>query len=48
VDRTRPLCPFGQVARWNGSGNTDDEKNFACVAEAVDTSVRPAAPARRR
>ncbi|AMY09480.1 Tannase and feruloyl esterase [Luteitalea pratensis] len=42
VDRTRPLCPFGQVARWNGSGSTDDEKNFACVAETVDTAARPA------
>ena len=42
VDRTRPLCPFGQVARWNGSGSTDDERNFACVAETVDTAARPA------
>jgi feruloyl esterase len=41
VDRTRPLCPFGQVARWNGSGSTDDENNFACVAEETDTSFRP-------
>ena len=30
VARTRPLCPFGQVARWNGSGSTDDAANFAC------------------
>jgi feruloyl esterase len=48
VDRTRPLCPFGQVARWNGSGGTDDEKNFACVAETVDTSVRPVLSPPRR
>ncbi|HLG57053.1 MAG TPA: tannase/feruloyl esterase family alpha/beta hydrolase [Vicinamibacterales bacterium] len=33
VDRTRPLCPFGQVAKWNGSGSTDDAANFACVVE---------------
>ena len=32
VDRTRPLCPFGRVARWTGSGSTDDRANFACVA----------------
>jgi feruloyl esterase len=33
VVRTRPLCPFGQVAKWKGSGSTDDETNFSCVAE---------------
>jgi feruloyl esterase len=32
VDRTRPLCPFGQVARWNGTGSSNDAANFACVA----------------
>ena len=37
VDRTRPLCPYGQVARWNGTGSTDDEANFSCVAEDVRT-----------
>jgi feruloyl esterase len=36
VDRTRPLCPFGKVARWKGTGSTDDAANFSCVAEAVD------------
>ena len=35
VDRTRPLCPWGQVAKWNGSGSTDDAANFACVASTV-------------
>jgi feruloyl esterase len=29
---SRPLCPYPQVARFTGSGSTDDEKNFACVA----------------
>ena len=48
VDRTRPLCPFGEVARWNGTGSTDEEKNFSCVAETVDTSVRLAPSAPRR
>jgi feruloyl esterase len=33
VDRTRPLCPFGQVAKWNGTGSSDDAANFACVVE---------------
>ena len=35
VDRTRPLCPFGQVARWSGSGSTNDAANFACVAATL-------------
>jgi feruloyl esterase len=32
VDRTRPLCPFPQVARYKGSGSTDAAANFACQA----------------
>ena len=34
VVRTRPLCPYPQVARWSGTGSTDDAANFACVAPA--------------
>ena len=30
--RTRPLCPYPQVARWNGSGNTDLAASFTCTA----------------
>jgi feruloyl esterase len=30
VDRTRPLCPYPQVAVYSGSGSTDDAKNFSC------------------
>lgn len=33
VDRTRPLCPYGQVARWKGTGSTDDAANFSCVVD---------------
>jgi feruloyl esterase len=29
--RTRPLCPYPQVARHSGSGSTDEAANFACV-----------------
>jgi feruloyl esterase len=36
TDRTRPLCPFGQVAKWNGSGSTNESSNFACVAATLD------------
>jgi feruloyl esterase len=31
VDRTRPLCPYPQVAKYKGSGSIDDAQNFACV-----------------
>ena len=30
VDRTRPLCPYPQVAVYKGSGSTDESANFAC------------------
>ena len=30
VDRTRPICPYPKVARWSGSGSSDDAKNFTC------------------
>jgi hypothetical protein len=30
--RTRPLCPYPQVARYKGSGSIDDAVNFSCVA----------------
>ena len=32
VDRTRPLCAYPQVARYNGSGSIDDAANFTCRA----------------
>jgi feruloyl esterase len=32
VDRTRPLCPYPQVAAYKGTGSTDDAANFACKA----------------
>jgi hypothetical protein len=32
VVRTRPLCPYPQVARYAGQGNIDDAANFRCVA----------------
>jgi feruloyl esterase len=31
VDRTRPLCPYPQTAKYKGSGSIDDASNFACV-----------------
>jgi feruloyl esterase len=32
ADRTRPLCPYPQVAVYTGSGSTDDAANFVCKA----------------
>jgi feruloyl esterase len=31
VDRTRPLCPYPQVAKYRGAGSIDDEANFVCA-----------------
>ncbi len=30
--RTRPLCPYPQIARYSGSGSPDDAASFACKA----------------
>jgi feruloyl esterase len=30
TDRTRPLCPYPQVAVYSGSGSTDESTNFSC------------------
>lgn len=32
VARTRPLCPYPQVARYIGSGSTEDAASFKCSA----------------
>jgi Tannase and feruloyl esterase len=30
--RTRPLCLYPEVARWNGKGSIDEATNFACAS----------------
>ena len=30
VDRTRPLCAYPEVARYTGTGSTDEAANFVC------------------
>jgi feruloyl esterase len=30
TDRTRPLCPYPQVASYKGAGSIDDAANFSC------------------
>lgn len=37
-DRSRPLCPFGRVAKWTGVGSTGEADNFACVATSAAIS----------
>jgi feruloyl esterase len=31
VDRTRPLCPYPQIAKYKGAGSIDDAANFVCA-----------------
>jgi feruloyl esterase len=33
VERTRPLCPYGKVAKWKGAGSTDEAASFVCAAQ---------------
>ena len=30
IDKTRPLCPYPQVAAYKGAGDTNDAANFVC------------------
>jgi feruloyl esterase len=32
VDRTRPLCPYPQIAVYNGTGSIDEAASFNCKA----------------
>src|SRR5262245_16040596 len=41
VDRTLPLCPFPQVARYEGAGTIDDEANFVCAAPVPQRISKP-------
>jgi feruloyl esterase len=38
VVRTHPLCPYPQIARYKGTGNTDDAANFKCDSEIQQTA----------
>jgi feruloyl esterase len=40
TDRTRPLCPWPQVAKYKGSGSIDDAANFTCAALDTNTSTK--------
>jgi feruloyl esterase len=32
-DRTRPLCAYPRVAKYKGTGSTDEAASFACTKE---------------
>ena len=36
VERTRPLCPFPQIAYYKGSGSVDEAANFECRLPSND------------
>jgi len=40
ASRTRPLCPYPQVARYKGSGSTDEAANFNCVLDQPGQKAR--------
>jgi len=40
VRRTRPLCPFPQVAKYKGAGDINDEASFTCVTESAGMPPR--------
>jgi feruloyl esterase len=37
VEMTRPLCPYPQIPKYKGSGDTNDSASFTCVSP--DSSV---------
>lgn len=45
VQMTRPLCPFPQVARYQGTGGVNDAANFTCVP---GEEFSPASRAKKR
>jgi hypothetical protein len=40
--RTRPSCPYPEVARYSGTGSIDDAANFTCVPP-IDVNIVPEA-----
>ncbi len=41
VDRTRPLCPYPQVAQYVGNGSIDHAENFRCTTDVRPPAQRP-------
>jgi feruloyl esterase len=40
VERTRPLCPHPQVAKYKGTGSIDDAANFVCAVPPAATATK--------
>jgi hypothetical protein len=38
--RTRPICPYPEVARYSGTGSIEDAANFMCVPP-IDVRIKP-------
>ena len=38
--RTRPICPYPEVARYSGTGSIDDAANFMCVPP-IEVRIAP-------
>jgi feruloyl esterase len=41
VDRTRPLCPYPEIATYQGSGSVDSADNFRCETDGKRQVRRP-------
>jgi tannase/feruloyl esterase len=39
VVRTRPLCPYPEVAKYRGTGGVDEASSFACRRPAADATA---------
>jgi feruloyl esterase len=48
VERTRPLCPYPQIAQYIGSGSLDEAANFRCAQTRTHASHSPRADAHRQ
>lgn len=40
LPRTRPICPYPEVARYSGTGSIDDAANFMCVPP-IEVRIEP-------
>jgi feruloyl esterase len=40
LDRSRPLCPYPQVAKYRGAGSIDEAPYFACGAPIGSVGTR--------
>ena len=34
VKMTRPLCPYPQIPKYKGNGDTNDASSFVCATES--------------